>query len=120
MKKLFQAFWQTLQYSVFPALSICLIWSACHKEPQPEIYGQWETISNGFKWNYQISENQFCRTLPEFFGETQFCFPYEVKGDTLNIQFNDPEKWVWNILESDVAIVTNLTVNETYVVKRTK
>lgn len=92
----------------------------CKKEPAPEIFGNWQTISPGFQWHYQIDQTQFCRTLPEYFGETQFCFNYQTTGDTLNLNFNQPEKWIWDILEKDVAVITNVTKGESYIVKRTK
>ena len=55
--------------SVWIAICTSIFSFQCKKESLPTVYGKWETLSVvGFKWDYEFSENQFCRALPEHFG----------------------------------------------------
>lgn len=82
--------------------------TACRKERQPDIYGDWETITTvGFKWQYAIDRRgQFCKALPEYFPETNFCYDYSERADSTFIHSPTPEVWVWEFEGQNVAVVT--------------
>jgi len=89
-------------------LSIALSYG-CKKEPLPHpIYGEWETVNAvGFKFDYKIQEGGlFCRSLPEYFGNTWFCFDYNRQADTLFVNIEaDPERWVLDFQTRDAVLV---------------
>lgn len=81
----------------------------CKKEELPHpVFGQWETVNAvGFKWEYEIEEScNFCRSLPEYFGTTKFCYPYSRSADTLFILTPDPERWTLQVQTRDAILVT--------------
>lgn len=81
----------------------------CHKDPEPTFYGRWETVTTtGFEFEYQIDQGgEHCRRLPEYFGQTSFCYPFTVQADdVLIVNGNQVETWVWEFLDDDVADVT--------------
>jgi len=95
---------------VLLGLVFFLAFFGCKKEPLPHpIYGEWETVNAvGFKWEYNIQEDGFfCRSLPEYFGETKFCYNYQRVDDTLFIQANSPERWTLQIQTRDAILVTS-------------
>lgn len=95
---------------IFLIALFCIVFSiaCCQKEEHPQVYGQWETIDVvGPKWDYNIQKDGFlCKTLPEYFPGTNFCYDYEVDGDTLHLYSATPEKWVFEFEGDNVAIVT--------------
>ena len=86
---------------------VALLLQSCKKEQEPEVFGDWETISAvGFKWEYRIERSGlFCRTLPEYF-DTWFCFDFEQGGNTLIVYAAKEEVWKWEFEADDVAVVT--------------
>jgi len=86
-----------------------LLTLGCHKQPKPSFLGKWETVTTvGFKWEYDISSNTNCRKLPEYFGETLFCYPYDIGDDnTFVVHTPEPEVWEFNFVDDcgDVADV---------------
>ena len=91
------------------ALLCFITYGACKKEPNPNIYGHWKTISAlGDQWEYDIDRTGlFCKSLPPYFGTTFFCWPYRENGDTLFIDKPEPEVWIWHFEAPNVATVTN-------------
>jgi hypothetical protein len=81
---------------------------SCEKDHQPTIYGQWETVQAfGYKWEYKIPKHgQLCRKLPEAFGETSFCFDYEIEGDVMSINAPVIEVWKITFICENVAEIT--------------
>lgn len=91
----------------FLAIAI-LVFSECKKEQQPSIVGQWETVESlGYKWDFDIDDDgQFCRSLAEAFGTTQFCFPYLITGSELILNAPVVERWSILFVCDDVADIT--------------
>jgi hypothetical protein len=88
--------------------TIAILSFNCHKEPKPTFLGNWETVTTvGFKFEYQITAAQHCRQLPEYFGTTSFCYPYEAIDDnTIVVNANSVERWDWDFIGCDAASVT--------------
>lgn len=74
--------------------------SGCHKEPKPSFLGKWRTVTTvGFKFDYEITPLSHCRKLPEYFGETSFCYPYQkIDDNTIVVNSQYPERWVFSFL----------------------
>jgi len=86
--------------------------AACHKDPKPTVYGNWETVNAvGFHWYYDIAaDGDLCKRLPEYFPDTAFCYDYDVvvtnDATTVTVHTPTPETWVWDFVCDDVADVT--------------
>lgn len=91
---------------------------SCKKEP-PTFLGSWETTTtNGFNWEYEISEGKFCQSLPEHFGTTQFCYPYRVESQTdtqativVDVQGKNVI-YMWTFQGSQTAVIEKFTGDE--------
>lgn len=91
---------------ILSILFLITLFSSCKKEHEPEVFGDWETISAvGFKWEYRIERSGlFCRTLPEYF-DTWFCFDFDQGGNTLIVHAAKDEVWKWEFEAENVAVV---------------
>ena len=99
--------------------------TACHKDPAPTVYGKWETVNAfGYHWNYSFEKGgQFCKSLPEYFPDSFFCFDYSVDGNLVTIDAPDDEVWAWEFLDQDLADVRVTLVDgslERFILKRIK
>lgn len=97
--------------SAWIAICASIFFFQCKKESLPTVCGQWETLSVvGFKWDYEFCDGgQFCRSLPEYFPDTSFCFSFEQHGDTSFIATPEPEVWVWEWEGENIAVIKSIT-----------
>lgn len=112
--------------ALFGVTLVCT--SSCKKDPMPTIYGHWETVNAiGFNWQYDITDGgQFCKSLPEYFPETSFCYDYAVANDadhTTTITAPTAETWTWEFVGgcADVADVSVTLANgekQRFILKR--
>lgn len=90
-------------------IGIVALFGACKKDIFTP-YGEWETVNAvGYKWEYSIEKNgQFCKSLPEQFPLTSFCFDYQMASNGLNMTINSPDKEAWEFTPvcEDVADVS--------------
>jgi len=89
---------------------------SCKKEPLPktDFFGEWITVTTGFKFEYSIRpDGKFCKKLPEFFNDEEFCCSYRQIGDTLFMFYPTREKWLYRFEEpnTDIMYVNNLLQN---------
>lgn len=109
--------------AAFMLLAACF---GCHKEHENTIYGEWKTINTvGFAYDYSIQKGGYhCRSLPDVFGTTMFCYDYTEKNDSLFIAANDPEHWVLEYENADLVVVKvhrdSSNTNESFILKRKK
>ena len=115
--------WLDVLFSMFFLFTV----AACHKDPKPEVFGTWETVSAvGFKWEYTITRDaQFCKRLPEYFPDTSFCFDYEVdaNGTVVDVDAPNAENWTWEFMAEDLADVVVRyadSTSERIIIKRLK
>ena len=108
-----------LYFRVYSILAIFLggliaFQSQCKPEPQPKIYGDWQTLSGLITpIEYRIRENELCERYPDFPPQTRICFGTELKGDTLQIfNGNANRTWVLNFNGQNVVTVTQFSGGE--------
>lgn len=91
----------------FFLLFLCFTLFQCKKEPKPSLIGTWETVTTvGFEFEYEITPDLHCRSLPEYFGNTSFCYPYEFVDDsTIVVQANIVETWNYEFVDEDGNVV---------------
>lgn len=101
--------------SVAVVAFVVLLAASCYREPEPEVYGSWGTISDGFKWEYRIQRGGFfCRKLPELFQETIFCYEFTNDGERLEIDTPGHESWEYSFEgEGDVLVVKEYISGDT-------
>lgn len=97
----------------------------CHKEPKPTFVGKWSTVTTvGFKFDYDILAGGYhCRKLPEVFGETSFCYPYDVVDETtIVIKAPVVERWTFEFLGcgevADVFVTLEDSTKQEFILKR--
>jgi len=110
-----KAFLISSTVSFIVTLSLLQIFS-CKKEPLPktDFFGEWITVTTGFKFEYSIRpDGKFCKKLPEFFNDEEFCCSYRQIGDTLFMFYPTREKWLYRFEEpnTDIMYVNNLLQN---------
>lgn len=92
---------------LFLILFAGLLTLGCHKETKPSFLGKWETVTTvGFKFEYEITPSSHCRKLPEYFGDTSFCYPYDkIDDNTIFVKSPANETWSFEFLGDQVADV---------------